>query len=267
VIPHVLTIAGTDPSGGAGIQADLKTFSALGGYGMSVVTAVVAQNTRGVRAIHAIPAAFIGEQLAAVFEDVRVDAVKTGMLGDADVIRTVAAAVRKYRPKYLVVDPVMVAKSGHRLLPADAVKALREDLLPLADIITPNLPEAADLLEDKEATTLAEMQEQARRLRAYGPAVLLKGGHLEGDECTDILLDRKIDEFSAPRVKTRNTHGTGCTLSSALATLRPSHEDWFSTVKEAKNYLTEALKAADRLDIGTGHGPPHHFHAIWKDDK
>ncbi|GAA1699817.1 bifunctional hydroxymethylpyrimidine kinase/phosphomethylpyrimidine kinase [Fodinicola feengrottensis] len=265
MIPHVLTIAGTDPSGGAGIQADLKTFSALGGYGMGVVTAVVAQNTQGVRGIHPIPAAFIGEQLDAVFDDVRVDAVKTGMLGDADVIRTVAAAIAKHRPKYVVVDPVMVAKSGHRLLPADAVTALREELFPLADLITPNLPEAADLLAEKEAVDLLEMHFQAGRLRAYGPAVLLKGGHLAGDESIDILLDDEPIEFFAPRVRTRNTHGTGCTLSAALATLRPTRPDWVCTVRDAKNYLTGALAAADRLDIGTGHGPPHHFHAMWKD--
>lgn len=266
MIPHVLTIAGTDPSGGAGIQADLKTFSALGGYGMSVVTAVVAQNTQGVRAIHPIPADFIGQQLDAVFQDVRVDAVKTGMLGDADVIRTVAAKMREYQPKYLIIDPVMVAKSGHRLLPDDAVRALRDELLPLANLITPNLPEAADLLEDKEAEDLTGMHEQAGRLRAYGPVVLLKGGHLAGPDSTDILLDREPVEFSAPRVKTRNTHGTGCTLSSAIATLRPTRDDWVSAVREAKDYLTAALRNADKLDIGTGHGPPHHFHAIWKEN-
>ncbi|WP_163509985.1 bifunctional hydroxymethylpyrimidine kinase/phosphomethylpyrimidine kinase [Fodinicola acaciae] len=265
MIPHVLTIAGTDPTGGAGIQADLKTFSALGGYGMTVVTAVVAQNTRGVRSIHPVPADFVGEQLDAVFQDVRVDAVKTGMLGDAGLIRTVAAKIAVYKPKYLIVDPVMVAKSGHRLLPEDAVRALRDDLLPLADLITPNLPEAADLLEDKETDDLAGMHEQAGRLRAYGPVVLLKGGHLAGSDSVDILLDREPVEFSAPRVETRNTHGTGCTLSSAITTLRPMRDDWFSAVREAKDYLTAALTAADDLDIGTGHGPPHHFHAIWKE--
>jgi hydroxymethylpyrimidine/phosphomethylpyrimidine kinase len=188
------------------------------------------------------------------------------MLGDADVIRTVAAKIRAYKPKYLVIDPVMVAKSGHRLLPDDAVRALREDLLPLANLITPNLPEAADLLEDKEAEDFAGMHEQARRLRAYGPAVLLKGGHLDGPDSTDILLDQEPVEFSAPRVKTRNTHGTGCTLSSAIATLRPLRDDWVSAVREAKDYLTAALQNADKLDIGAGHGPPHHFHAIWKEN-
>ncbi|MBF8186820.1 bifunctional hydroxymethylpyrimidine kinase/phosphomethylpyrimidine kinase [Nonomuraea sp. K274] len=267
-VPKVLSIAGTDPSGGAGIQGDLKTFSALGAYGMTVVTALVAQTTTGVTGIHEVPAAFVTSQLDTLLTDVPADAVKIGMLGDAALIKAVAAALDTYRPPYVVLDPVMVAKSGDRLLPADAVTALREELLPRADLITPNLPEAADLLGEPPAETLSEMHAQALRLRALGARqVLLKGGHLDGDTCVDVLAtpDGSI-ELSAPRVATRNTHGTGCTLSSAIAALRPRHDDWPDAVRAAKDYLTEALRAADTLGVGHGHGPVHHFHAVWGKD-
>ncbi|GAA4975621.1 hydroxymethylpyrimidine/phosphomethylpyrimidine kinase [Nonomuraea thailandensis] len=264
-VPKVLSIAGTDPSGGAGIQADLKTFSALGAYGMTVVTALVAQTTTGVTGIHEVPAEFVAEQLDTLLTDVPADAVKIGMLGNAALIKAVAAALDAYRPAYVVLDPVMVAKSGDRLLPSDAVAALRETLLPRVHLITPNLPEAADLLGEQPAGSLAEMHEQAQRLRALGARqVLLKGGHLDGDTCVDVLATPEgTIELAAPRVDTKNTHGTGCTLSSAIAALRPRHDDWAGAVRAAKAYLTEALRAADSLHVGHGHGPVHHFHAIW----
>jgi hydroxymethylpyrimidine/phosphomethylpyrimidine kinase len=266
VIPNLLTIAGVDPSGGAGIQADLKTFSALGGYGMSVVTGLTAQNTRGVRAVHGVPASFVAEQLDAVFDDVRVDAVKIGMLGTADVVDAVAAVLAARRPPHVVLDPVMVAKSGDRLLAADSVAHLRDVLLPRIDLVTPNLPEAADLLGVPEATSEAEMREQVDALRKLGPAVLLKGGHLAGPECPDLLaVDGAAEPFrlTAPRVVTTSDHGTGCTLSAAIAALRPRRPDWLTAVTEAKAYLTAALGAAHRLTVGGGRGPVHHFHAWW----
>jgi hydroxymethylpyrimidine/phosphomethylpyrimidine kinase len=264
--PNLLTIAGSDPSGGAGIQADLKTFTALGGYGMSVLTALTAQNTHGVREVHDVPARFVAAQLDAIFDDVRVDAVKIGMLGTAEVTRAVAAVLAARRPPHVVLDPVMVAKSGDRLLRADAVGALRDELLPLADLITPNLPEAADLLGAPEATDESGMRDQLDALTKLGPAVLLKGGHLAGPDCPDLLALPGQPEpvrLSAPRVATRNDHGTGCTLSAAIAALRPQRDGWPAAVTDAKAYLTAALAAADRLDVGSGHGPVHHFHAWW----
>jgi hydroxymethylpyrimidine/phosphomethylpyrimidine kinase len=266
MVANLLSIAGTDPSGGAGIQADLKTFSALGTYGMSVVTGLVAQNTRGVREICPVPAGFVTAQLDAVFDDVRVDAVKIGMLGGADVIRAVAEVLARRRPRYVVLDPVMVAKSGDRLLAADAVRQLREVLLPLVDLITPNLPEAADLLGVPEATDEAQMRGQLADLVRFGPAVLLKGGHLGGPQCPDLLALDPTGEplrLSAARVATRNDHGTGCTLSAAIAALRPASAGWPEAVAEAKRYLTGALAAADRLEVGGGRGPVHHFHRWW----
>jgi len=264
VSTNVLTIAGTDPSGGAGIQADLKTFSALTTYGLSVITAVVAQNTRGVDAIHPIPAEFVTAQIESVFDDIRVDAVKVGMLGDIEVVRCVAAALRRHRPRYVVVDPVMVASSGERLLASDAVAALRTELLPHVDLITPNLAEAAELLGETQATNEEAMGDQLVRLGRLGTAVLLKGGHLEGPDSVDLLLvDNQITRLSEPRVHTRNTHGTGCTLSAAITALRPQREGWLGCVGEAKQYLTRALHAAAQLDVGHGHGPAHHFYAWW----
>jgi hydroxymethylpyrimidine/phosphomethylpyrimidine kinase len=266
VIPNVLTIAGSDPSGGAGIQADLKTFSALGGYGMSVLTGLTAQNTIGVRSVHPVPASFVGEQLDAVFDDVRVDAVKIGMLATAEVIDVVARTLTDRRPPFIVLDPVMVAKSGDRLLAADAVAHLRDRLLPIVDLVTPNLPEAADLLGVAEAVDEAEMTSQLHDLVTIGPAVLLKGGHLDGPLSPDLFLPPDGTEpvrLSAPRVVTKNDHGTGCTLSSAIAVLRPRYDSWLAAITAAKAYLTEALTTADRLAVGSGHGPVHHFHSWW----
>ncbi|MEV5986743.1 bifunctional hydroxymethylpyrimidine kinase/phosphomethylpyrimidine kinase [Streptomyces sp. NPDC052051] len=267
-VPKVLSIAGTDPSGGAGIQGDLKTFSALGGYGMAVITGLVAQTTTGVREILEVPAAFVHAQLETLLTDVPADAVKIGMLGEASVIHAVAEALDRFSPPYVVLDPVMVATSGDRLLAADAVAALREVLLPRADLITPNLPEAADLLGDRPATGVAEMRDQVRRLHRLGARrVLLKGGHLDGGTCVDVYSAGEGPvEIAVPRIPTRHTHGTGCTLSSAITALRPRSSDWLTAVREAKDYLTGALRAADALHVGQGHGPVHHFHALWRDE-
>ncbi|MFO1038759.1 MAG: bifunctional hydroxymethylpyrimidine kinase/phosphomethylpyrimidine kinase [Geminicoccaceae bacterium] len=260
-----LTIAGSDSGGGAGIQADLKAFSALGVYGCSAITALTAQNTQGVQGIFPIPPAFVRQQIDSVFADLSVDAVKIGMLGTPDLVVAVAEALRRWRPRWTVLDPVMVAKSGDALLAADAVAALRSELLPLASLVTPNLPEATVLLGEEAIRDRDQMQEAATRLRALGPgAVLLKGGHLEGADSPDLLLD---DEgplwLEAPRITTRNTHGTGCTLSSAIAALLARDGDLRVAVRGAKVYLAGAIAAADGLAIGHGHGPVHHFHALW----
>jgi hydroxymethylpyrimidine/phosphomethylpyrimidine kinase len=267
MIANVLTIAGSDPSGGAGIQADLKTFSALGAYGMSVITALTAQNTRGVRSFQVVDPAFVAEQIDAVFDDVRVDAVKIGMVATADVAAAIAERLRQHAARNVVLDPVMVAKSGDRLLQDDAVAAIRDRLVPLAQVITPNLPEAAVLVGDTAPTTLAAMQKTIRDLHRLGSQwVLLKGGHLAGSDSTDLLFDGKtITELPGRRIETRNTHGTGCTLSAAIAALLPRF-GMVEAARRAKIYLTDALAASDRLTVGSGHGPVHHFHALWTED-
>ncbi|MBA8825263.1 hydroxymethylpyrimidine/phosphomethylpyrimidine kinase [Saccharopolyspora lacisalsi] len=265
MIANVLTIAGTDPSGGAGIQADLKAFSAHGAYGMSVMTALVAQTTTGVSRIHEIPDDFVTAQLTTLLDDVRVDAVKIGMLANAEVIRAVVRVLDEYAPPCVVLDPVMVSKSGHRLLAAEAVEAMREELLPRVDLITPNLPEAADLLGTTELTGTHGMPEQAERLAGLGAErILLKGGHLNGDSSVDVFHEEgAVEFFAGERVATSNDHGTGCTLSASIAALRPQRANWAEAVREAKDYLGGALRAADRLTVGRGHGPVHHFHRWW----
>ncbi len=264
-VPIALTVAGSDSGGGAGIQADLKTFSALGVYGASVITALTAQNTRTVTAIHAPPPDFVTAQLDAVFDDLAVGAIKIGMLGDAPTIAAVAAGLRRRHIARLVVDPVMVAKSGDALLAPAAVTSLRRDLLPLAGVITPNLPEAAALLDGPVPADEVAMAEAARALHVLGPkAVLLKGGHLAGTESVDLLFDgERLHRFAAPRVATRNSHGTGCTLSAAIAAGLAKGLPLPGAVAEAKGYLNRALAAADTLGVGRGQGPVHHFHALW----
>ncbi|MBN3853051.1 bifunctional hydroxymethylpyrimidine kinase/phosphomethylpyrimidine kinase [Paraburkholderia sp. Ac-20340] len=264
-IPHVLTIAGSDSGGGAGIQADLKAFSALGAYGASVITALTAQNTRGVSAIHAPDAAFVTAQLDAVFDDIRIDAVKIGMLANASIVRAVADALRRHKPARVVLDTVMISKSNHALLAPEAVAALREELLPLAGIVTPNLPEAAALLGVEAASDEATMVEQGEALRALGAqAVLMKGGHLGSADSPDWLIeDSGTVRLGGPRVPVTNTHGTGCTLSSAIAALWPQQATLADAVAQAKTYLTGALEASDRLDVGHGVGPVHHFWRWW----
>lgn len=267
---RALTIAGSDSGGGAGIQADLKTFSALGCYGMSVITALTAQNTVGVHAIHPVPADFIADQLSAVIADIGADAVKIGMLHSPAVIQVVAKGLRAHQPPHQVLDPVMVAKSGDRLLQEEAIAALKAELLPLADLITPNLPEAYGLVgQDPDPAPETEaMRELCRELAGMGPpAVLLKGGHLGGENSPDLLYLREEDRFlrfEAERIQTANTHGTGCTLSSAIAAHLARGEDLATAVEKGKFYLTAALKAGADYRLGAGHGPVHHFYALNK---
>lgn len=272
-IANVLSIAGSDPSGGAGIQADLKAFSANGAYGMCVVTALTAQNTRGVSGVHPVPVGFVRSQLDAILDDVRVDAVKIGMLASAELTSLVGEYLSgPLRQTPVVLDPVMVATSGDRLLDDDAVDELRT-LLPLADLITPNLPEAAVLLDAEPARTLDELTQQAQALLGLGTrGVYAKGGHLDAQPGTDqlgafatdvVLVDGKQVVLTAPFVDTPNTHGTGCSLSSALAALRPQRPNWIETARDAKAWLAGAIAAGDRLEVGSGHGPVHHFHALW----
>lgn len=266
MIPNILSIAGSDPSGGAGIQADLKAIAANGGYGMAALTALTVQNTTGVFGVQLIDPAFVTAQIDRVFADIDVHAVKVGMLGSAGIIRAVAAALRD-RPVPVVVDPVMVAKGGDRLLAEQAVSALRDDLVPLATVVTPNLPEAADLLAMAEAQSRDAMLAQAKALLALGPqAVFLKGGHLSGDQSPDLLLSSvQRDWFEAARVVTRNTHGTGCTFSSALATQLALTGDLTAAARAAKTYTLGAISGADRLRVGQGQGPTDHFFALRPD--
>ncbi|SIN88877.1 bifunctional hydroxymethylpyrimidine kinase/phosphomethylpyrimidine kinase [Agromyces cerinus] len=268
---RVLSIAGSDPSGGAGIQADLKSISAVGGYGMAAITALTAQNTRGVRAVHVPPAGFLAAQLDAISDDITIDAVKLGMLANAEVIRTVADWLARTRPPIVVLDPVMVATSGDRLLDADAESAMRE-LLPLADLVTPNLGELAVLAGSGGgppvvATTWAEAIAQAESVSArYGVRVLAKGGHLAGDAAPDALVDAAtatIVDFGGERIATTATHGTGCSLSSAIATLAAEHGDWPAAITEARRWLRESLRHGEALGVGGGHGPVNHFAGLW----
>jgi len=260
-----LTIAGSDSGGGAGIQADLKTFSALGVYGASVVTALTAQNTRGVTAVHDVPPAFVAAEIDAVFSDIAVGAVKIGMLSQPDIIRTVREGLDRWRVANVVLDPVMVATSGDLLLVPEAVATLRDLLLPRASIITPNLHEAARLTGLPVAEDRAAMIAQGEALMRLGAqAVLVKGGHGTGPEADDLFLSSDGPLWlTARRHPTVNTHGTGCTLSSAIAAGLALGLDLTQAVRAAKAYLTAAIRSADRLQIGRGHGPVDHFHAWW----
>ncbi len=264
-IPIALTIAGSDSSGGAGIQADLKTFAALGVYGASVITALTAQNTRGVSGIHPVPPEFVTAQMDAVFGDLDVKAVKIGMVAELAAIEAIAIALARWRPSQVVLDPVMIATSGDRLLSADAVAGLRTRLIPRAVLITPNLPEAAVLLDEPVASDEAAIKDQGRRLLALGcPAVLIKGGHGQGPESTDYLFSANATiALAAPRIPTDNTHGTGCSLSSAIAAYLAKGEAMESAVRNAKAWISAAIAAADRLEVGHGSGPIHHFHRFY----
>ncbi|UAB71142.1 bifunctional hydroxymethylpyrimidine kinase/phosphomethylpyrimidine kinase [Vibrio sp. SCSIO 43132] len=261
--PIVLTIAGSDSSGGAGIQADIKSISATGGYACSVITALTAQNTQGVSGIHSVPVEFVEQQLDSVFSDLNVIAVKVGMLNDTQIIKSVARRLRQYQPQYLVVDPVMVATSGDKLLEDSAVETLKQELIPLATLITPNLPEAAVLtgldLPDNEDDMVA-MTDALKATDTLN--ILLKGGHLETDDSsTDLLItSQKISRFSAKRHTSKNTHGTGCTLSSAIASYLAQGQPLEQAVSMAKNYITKAIAHADELEVGNGRGPVHHFY-------
>jgi hydroxymethylpyrimidine/phosphomethylpyrimidine kinase len=260
-----LTIAGSDSGGGAGIQADLKTFSALGVYGASVITALTAQNTRGVQGIHDVPPAFIAQQMDSVFSDLDIGAVKIGMLSQPGVIETVAGGLERHGAKNVVLDPVMVATSGDRLLAPEAIDTLKKRLLPLALVVTPNLPEAAALLDEPVAEDEATMRRHAERILELGArAVLVKGGHGRESESIDIFVDASgMERFTSTRVATRNTHGTGCTLSSAIAAGLAKGLSLREAVAAAKTYISAAITAAAPLRIGHGHGPVHHFHAWW----
>jgi hydroxymethylpyrimidine/phosphomethylpyrimidine kinase len=263
--PVALTIAGSDSSGGAGIQADLKSFAALGVYGASAITALTAQNTKGVSGIHVVPPEFLSAQIDAVFSDLKVDAVKIGMVAQLASIEVIAAGLRRWSPRHVVLDPVMVATSGDRLLAADAVEALRTKLIPLATIITPNLPEAAVLLNEPLAADEATIESQGRKLLTLGcPAALIKGGHGQGSESVDYLVRAGgALALSAPRLATDNTHGTGCSLSSAIAAELAKGADLETAVRNAKAFISAAIANADRFSVGHGHGPIHHFHRFY----
>jgi hydroxymethylpyrimidine/phosphomethylpyrimidine kinase len=263
---RVLAIAGSDSGGGAGIQADLKTIAALGGYGMSAITALTAQNTVAVTAIHPVPAPFVGEQIDAVLGDIGADAVKIGMLYSAELIRTVADRLRRHGAANVVLDPVMVAQSGGRLLQPEAVAALAEELMPLADVATPNLPEAEALIGEPIRTG-AEQKEAARRIARLGcRSVLVKGGHAQAEESTDCLYlaaEARGVEFPAPRIQSRNTHGTGCTLSAAIAVRLARGDRIEEAVRRAKDYVHRAIQAGAAYTLGRGHGPVHHLFEYW----
>lgn len=266
MIRNVLSIAGSDPSGGAGIQADLKTFSACGVYGMAVPTALTVQNTQGVSGVHLVPPEFVADQIRAVFADIRVDAVKIGMIATAGIAEAIGDVLARHRGIPVVLDPVMIAKGGSPLLAADAADALIAGLLPLSTLLTPNLPEAAALLREPVAENRQAMADQAMRLRTLGAEnVLIKGGHLDGDDSPDVLASAAgMIWFEARRVNTKNTHGTGCTLSSALAAELAKGASPEQAVAIAKRYLSGAIAAADSLTVGSGHGPVQHFHALWQ---
>lgn len=260
-IPKAMTIAGSDSGGGAGIQADLKTFAALGVYGASTLTAITAQNTVAVTAVHELPVDLIAAQIDAVIADIGVDAVKTGMLSSAAIVETVAAELQRHNLTNLVVDPVMIAKSGDALLRPEAVNALRDRLLPLAAVVTPNLPEA-ETLTGLSLTTDADLRRAAEQIVGMGArAVVVKGGHRPGP-AADLFYDGvRFQEFTAPRLDTRNTHGTGCTFAAALAAGLAQGKDLLAAVAQAKDYVTEAIRHA--YPLGQGHGPLHHFYKMW----
>lgn len=263
-VPIALTIAGSDSGGGAGIQADLKAFSALGTFGASVLTAVTAQNSTAVTAVHEVPADVVAAQLAAVLSDLDVKAIKIGMLFSPAIIDAVADGLASFDGP-VILDPVMIAKSGDTLLQDAAIAAMVERLLPRADLLTPNLPEAAQILGCDAAKDVAQMEAQGRALLALGPkAVLMKGGHSDGDTCTDLLISEGAPvTLDAPRHPTKNTHGTGCTYSASIAAGMAKGLVLAEAVVQAHGYLQGAIRAADSLQVGAGHGPVHHFHALW----
>ena len=263
----VLTIAGSDSGGGAGIQADLKTFAAIGCYGMSVITALTAQNTRGVIGIHAVPPSFAAQQIEAVLTDIGADAVKIGMLYSAELIKAIAGALKKHGARKIVLDPVMVAQSGDKLLQEDAVDAIKVHLMPLADVVTPNLPEAT-VLTGQTINNLKDAEKAAMHLAKHGSrSILIKGGHRAENKSTDLLLLVRKNRFvrlEAERIETRNNHGTGCTLSSAIAAYLAKGNDIEAAVQKAKTFMNQAIAAGARYQIGHGHGPVHHFFHWWE---
>lgn len=266
MIPNVLSIAGSDPSGGAGIQADLKSFAALRCHGMAVITALTAQNTQGVTAVHTPPVDFVVAQIDAIFADIEVAAVKIGMLANGEIARAVASRLAAHRPRFVVLDPVLVATSGHSLGAPDVVDAMLSELMPRVSLVTPNVPEAMRLTDLSEPKDTAGLHALADALAGKGArAVLVKGGHLSGESAEDVLFDGAAHRvFTAPRVNTRNTHGTGCTLSSAIAAFTARGMGLAEAVGAAKDYLTGALRASEALGVGKGHGPVNHFWEAWR---
>ncbi|MEJ2730654.1 MAG: bifunctional hydroxymethylpyrimidine kinase/phosphomethylpyrimidine kinase [Deltaproteobacteria bacterium] len=263
----VLTIAGSDSGGGAGIQADLKTFSAIGCYGMSVITALTAQNTRGVSGIHAVPPSFAVQQIEAVLSDIGADAVKIGMLYSADLIEAVAGALRTHKARKIVLDPVMVAQSGDKLLQDDAIEAIKTQLMPLADVVTPNIPEAS-VLCGRRLENWSDIENAAEILAQHGSrSILIKGGHGNENKSTDLLFlatENRFVRLTADRIRTRNNHGTGCTLSSAIASYMAKGKDIEAAVQEAKTFMNQAIAAGAAYKLGHGHGPVHHFFQWWE---
>lgn len=259
----VLTIAGSDSGGGAGIQADIKTISACGCYAASAITAITVQNTIGVKGVHPVPVEIIQGQIDAVLEDIGADAIKIGMLNSAEVVKVVAAALRQYKVPHVVLDPVMVSTSGHRLMEESAIEKMKEELLPLATVITPNIPEAELLLGGIDLSNHESLPDAAKRLALeYETSVLLKGGHLKDERLVDVLYDYPRDaylELPSIRVHTRNTHGTGCTLSSALASMLARGMDLSHAAQAAKEYINKAIVSGADYEIGHGHGPVNHF--------
>ena len=262
--PCILSIAGSDCSGGAGIQADLKAISALGGYAATAITAITVQNTTGVRAIHAVPPVYVRGQIEVVMEDIRPDAVKIGMINEVEIVKVIASCLRRYQPRYVVFDPVMVSTSGHKLIEDDAIGALTRELMPLSSLITPNLSEA-EVLTGHTINNVEEMKAAAPDLLKFGcGAVLLKGGHLEGGKMCDVLQIAGEDEphlFVSDKIESKNTHGTGCTLSSAIATFLALGYDMPQAVERAKAYVTGGINAGKDVHVGEGHGPLNHFYA------
>jgi hydroxymethylpyrimidine/phosphomethylpyrimidine kinase len=264
-VAKILSIAGSDPSGGAGVQGDIKTFSALGAYGMAAITALTAQNTLGVQGVRAVEPDFVAAQIDSVFADIKVDAVKIGMIGSVGNVAAIAAQLQRHRARNVVLDPVMVATGGHSLGGDELVAPIRERLFPLARLVTPNLIEAALLAGDRMPEGPGDMRALALKLHALGaPAVLVKGGHLADGAAYDLLYDgAAFTEFSAPRIATRNTHGTGCLLSSAIAARLGQGAGLKQAVDDAKAFLSGALEAGRTFEIGAGHGPPYHFFTLW----
>ncbi len=263
-VKNVLSIAGSDPSGGAGIQADLKTFAANGVYGMAAITALTVQNTVGVQGIHLVPAKFVSSQIEAIFSDIAVSSVKVGMVGNAEIAEGVGTTLAKYRNLISVVDPVMVAKGGSPLLDKKAIQAVKDNLIPLATIVTPNLPEAAILLGSSIAKSEDDMVYQGKALLNLGPkSILMKGGHSEGITSNDLLVtENNYVWFKEKRINTKNTHGTGCTLSSSIASFLAKDFSVEESVSKAKKFVTNAIRNSEKLSVGKGHGPTNHFYAL-----
>lgn len=266
-IPNILTIAGSDSGGGAGIQADIKAISATGGYACSAITALTAQNTQGVQSIFPVSPSFVAEQLDAIFSDMDIAAVKIGMLNDSQIIEVIAQKLKHYNLMNVVLDPVMVATSGDPLIQPKAIETLKQCLIPLVDVLTPNLPEIELLLGSQKSHTEAQMTELIEKVQSCPTFndvdVLLKGGHFQGSQSTDWLIRaHQVTSFSHPRIVTPNTHGTGCSLSSAIACYLGQGENLNQAVEKAKAYLSQALQASDQLSVGKGSGPVHHFYAF-----